>query len=397
LQAARAKKPVRENIRDTFTPSRVGVLSWAFAAIVMGTIGMASYKFGSSTSGFAPAGTRVAGLPLPPAGDIGSTASIRSYTSPNAVEVLHMPAQSASQEPSTLDQSQIAVLQDQIARLRRRLSTISEQNDGYSRRIAALESELSRPVAAIPAQETQTSSTMASFMKDPAVPDLADASEIKRPMAPLPKPHATKNTQTAALEALEPADQQSERRPPSRRITIHSGQATPAYEPPIASQAPVKIVQLPSAETTPITTGSIPQADTLLPQENFDSTPAGTSLRPKIIVPSNGVGTLRGGGSSTLKRSDFGAVVGHYASLAEAANAWSNFREQNDERMQDLRPLIKERAAEGGVSLLIGPFGNAADAAAACFYLLDVTNVCQPALYNGAPMVSAADFPQQTF
>ncbi|WP_428525424.1 hypothetical protein [Roseibium sp.] len=388
---------MRENIRDTFTPSRVGVLSWAFAAIVMGSIGMASYKFGSSTSGFSPAGTRVASLPLPPAGDVGSTASIRSYTSPNAVEVLHMPAQSASPEPPTLDQSQISVLQDQIARLRRRLSTMSEQNDGYSRRIAALESELSRPVAAIPAQETHTSSTTASFMKDPAVPDLADASDIKRPMAPLPKPHATKNTQTAALEAPASADQQNERRPPSRRIAINSGQATPAFEPPFTSQAPVKIVQLPSAETTPITTGSIPQADTLLPQEDFDSTPSGTSLRPKIIEPSDGVGTLRGGGSSTLKRSDFGAIVGHYASLAEAANAWSKFREQNEERMQDLRPLIKERSAEGGVSLLVGPFGNAADAAAACYYLLDVTNVCQPALYTGAPMVSAADFPQQTF
>lgn len=358
---------------------------------------MASYKFGSSTSGFAPAGTRVAGLPLPPAGDIGSTASIRSYTSPNAVEVLHLPAQTASQETLGLDQSQISVLQDQIARLRRRLSTISEQNDGYSRRIAALESELSRPVAAIPAQENQTSSTTASFMKDPGVPDLADATDIKRPMAPLPKPHALDDTKTAGLEAPASSDPQNERRPPSRRITIYSGQATPAYEPPIASQAPVKIVQLPSADTSPATTGSIRQADNLLPQDDFDSTPAGTSLRPKIIVPSDGVGTLRGGGSSTLRRSDFGAIVGHYTSLAEAANAWSNFRGQNEERMQDLRPLIKERSADGGVSLLIGPFGNAADAAAACYYLLDVTNVCQPALYNGAPMVSAADFPQQTF
>jgi uncharacterized small protein (DUF1192 family) len=397
LQAASAKKPVRENIRDTFTPSRVGVLSWAFAAIVMGSIGMASYKFGSSTSGFAPAGTRVAELPLPPAGDIRSTASIRSYTSPNAVEVLHLPAQTASQETLGLDQSQISVLQDQIARLRRRLSTISEQNDGYSRRIAALESELSRPVAAIPAQGNQTSSTTASFMKDPGVPDLADATDIKRPMAPLPKPHALDDTKTAGLEAPASSDPQNERRPPSRRITIYSGQATPAYEPPIASQAPVKIVQLPSADTSPATTGSIRQADNLLPQDDFDTTPAGTSLRPKIIVPSDGVGTLRGGGSSTLRRSDFGAIVGHYTSLAEAANAWSNFREQNEERMQDLRPLIKERSADGGVSLLIGPFGNAADAAAACYYLLDVTNVCQPALYNGAPMVSAADFPQQTF
>jgi len=65
--------------------------------------------------------------------------------------------------------------------------------------------------------------------------------------------------------------------------------------------------------------------------------------------------------------------------------------------MRDLRPLIKSSDARDGVSLLVGPFGNAADAAAACYYLLNVTDLCQPALFAGTPMVTASEFPKTAF
>lgn len=401
---APAKKPMRDNIRDTLTPSRVGLLSWAFAAIAMGSVGMASYKFSSSSLDTSQTAYRVSGIQLPPGGDVTTTASIRGGGRGGPIEVLNLPGDSSSRRLSALEQSQITVLQEQIARMRRRLSTLSEQNAGYSRRLATLEAELAKSSETIAAGAENTAGAgTASFLSGSHSRELADASHVKRPMAPLRKP-----SQMASRLAADPmitasarpvtGTQSAEPRPASRRIDLHTGQRAPQLPGSAPAQAPVKIVELPPAgSTAPTVTGSIPQAAGLQPLEEFDSTPAGTTLRPKVISPSDAAGTLRGGGRSTLKRSDFGAIVGHYSSLAEAANAWSKFKEQNEERMRDLRPLIKNRSSQGGVSLLVGPFGNAADAAAACFYLLDVTDLCQPALYAGTPMIAASDFPRTTY
>lgn len=398
LKALKAKKPIRDNIRDTLTPSRVGLLSWAFAAVVMGTVGLASYKF--STSSFTlPNNYLVTGLPLPPAGDVGSTASIGSSSRREIVEILGTSQSSGGL--TALEKSQIAVLQEQIVRLRRRLSTMSEQNDGYSRRIAALESGLgapeSRTVSSSPASMEMPS---ASFLKTKEPLGFAGANAVKRPMAPLPKPQrfAQANREQMPVAGLPSGSElrPSDRRPASRRINIHTGQQPQAPAVHIPMQEPVRIVDLPLIGDTPVVTGSIPKQVNVEAREGFDSTPTRTTAQPKVIEPSDASGTLRGGGQSTLKRSDFGAVVGHYSTLAEAANAWAKFREQNEDRMRDLRPMIKNRMAQGGVSLLIGPFGNAADAAAACFYLLDVTDLCQPALYSGDPLIASANFPNQS-
>ncbi|WP_420415510.1 hypothetical protein [Roseibium sp.] len=404
MKAAPAKKPMRDTIRDTLTPSRVGLLSWAFAALAMGTVGMASYKFSSTSLSPPQTAYRISGIQLPPDGDVTATGSIRSGTRGEPIEVLRLPGETSSGTLSALEQSQITVLQEQIARLRRRLSTMSAQNDAYSRRLAALEAEIANPAErASGTKPGAKSQTTASFLSGSSSRELADASHVKRPMAPLPKPtkmadaSAAKPALMASAETMKD-EQAAGRRPASRRINLHTGQRAPELPIPASQQAPVKIVQLPPADTNgSLATGSIPQQPGLQPLQEFDSTPASTTLRPKVIAPSDAAGTLRGGGRSTLKRSDFGAIVGHFSSLAEAANAWSKFKEQNEERMRDLRPLIKNRSAQGGVSLLVGPFGNAADAAAACFYLLDVTDLCQPALYAGAPMIAASDFPQTTY
>ncbi|MEL7528788.1 MAG: hypothetical protein AAFN16_23680, partial [Pseudomonadota bacterium] len=70
----------------------------------------------------------------------------------------------------------------------------------------------------------------------------------------------------------------------------------------------------------------------------------------------------------------------------------------NEERMRDLRPLLMEKqTGEGGIALMIGPFANAADASVACLHLLDVTELCRPALYAGDPLVTAAEFRETGF
>lgn len=386
---------MRDTIRDTLTPSRVGLLSWAFAAVLMGSVGLGSYTFSSSS--FTPThGYSVSGLTLPPAGDVGSTASINRS---EEIEILGFSGNARGL--TALEKSQIAVLQEQIVRLRRRLSTMTEQNDGYSRRLAALESELgTAPAMASHNGPSAMDAPSATFLNSKNSLSLAGTNQIKRPMAPLPKPTRLSATQSTdqKLASNIPANPEavhSERRPASRRINIHTGQQPRQTLNQYGAQEPVRIVELPFADDQLLVTGSIPKQVNVEATESFDSTPTRTTVQPKIIEPSDASGRLRGGGQSTLKRSDFGAVVGHFSSLAEAASAWTKFREQNEERMRDLRPIIKSRNEQGGVSLMVGPFANAADAAAACFYLLDVTDLCQPALYSGDPLVASAEFPNQ--
>lgn len=393
-----AQKTLREIVRDTFTPSRVGLLSWAFGAILMGTVALASYQFGNTATGFLSPGARIAGLPLPPTGDVRSTGSVDSAAY-REIEVLRAPDGSAPFQVTTLEQSQIEVLQEQIVRLRRRISTLSEQNAAYSRRISSLEEEIgTADQVAFDRRNviTDLSNRNPDVQADP--PELAAADAAANgPTTPLPKPE-----RLAALETIAPEDPGSastgtKKTANPRRITIHSGQqsAPPQVEP--APTEPVRIVELPVAAGEPVSTGSIPPAANLSGPDNFDSTPTQTRAQPQIIAPTEATGRLRGGGQSLLKRSDFGAVVGYYPTVAEASKAWGNFKEQNEERMEGLRPLILERAPTGDMALLVGPFGNAADAATACYRLLEVTELCQPSLYAGSPLVTTANFPANSF
>ena len=76
----------------------------------------------------------------------------------------------------------------------------------------------------------------------------------------------------------------------------------------------------------------------------------------------------------------------------------ADFKNQNAERMRDLRPLLMQRnTPQGGIALMVGPFANAADAAVACLHLLDVTELCHPTLFAGNPLVTAAEFRDTAF
>lgn len=398
--------------RDAFTPSRIVLLSWAFAAILMGTVALASYQFGNAASGGALPGLQYANRPLPPAGDVRSTGST-GRAAVQGVEVLRYPDLSEPSQVTTLEQSQIEVLQEQIVRLRRRLSTLSEQNISYSRRISALEQDiapLAPPeegrLAVADEQSGQFASDPPPALMDDVVQAIAAARQgserlgpVRTGSTPLPKPErlaTSGNAGQAGLKELAKNEHQREKAPP-RRITIHSGQQSPNPRTASEPAEPVRIVQLPSASGEPSVTGSIPPASATPAPENFDSAPTQTLPQPEIISPTRATGRLRGGGTSVLRRSDFGAVVGFYPTRADAANAWARFKDQNAERMEDLRPLIRPRESNGDIALLVGPFGNAADAAAACFRLLEVAEVCQPALFAGAPLAASAGFPERSY
>ncbi|MEE4013622.1 hypothetical protein V1T76_16250 [Roseibium sp. FZY0029] len=320
-----------------------------------------------------------------------------------------------------LSQSQIEVLQKEIVGLRRRLSALAEQNVAYSRRIAALEKEaavskLSGTGATVmssgePAEPgpgvVRTEAAMATPDASPPVPPASPKMKVEVVKPGPTNPTAEGQTARKDLPA-EPGLEVS--KIPPRMISIVSGTGpTNAPSEEFNPAEPVRIVDLPRVNLpaqgdAPEATGSIPLTveettpSPLPTPEAFDATPTQTTSRPTVVTPSSPAGRLRGGGDSKLKRSDFGAIIGHYSSTAAAAKAWADFKNQNAERMRDLRPLLMQRTTpQGGIALMVGPFANAADAAVACLQLLDVTELCHPALFAGDPLVTAAEFRDTAF
>ncbi len=410
LLEPQSQKSTREVVRDTFTPSRVGLLSWAFAAVVMGTVGLASYQFGSRDAQLALSNQTITGVPLPAAGPIETTASIARSGRAQRVEVLELPRPEGNRQAADVSQSQIEVLQKEIVGLRRRLSALSEQNIAYSRRIAALEEDVtaSRLAATGDQPATGTGSLRKTVPSPGVVMTSAEAQPTNQssPSAVIPPRKKLADAgktppvgNTASGTRMETPKTSGSQVPPSR-VTLQSSQQPAPVSPPstLKIHEPVRIVELPEAEGAPIVTGSIPPGGSSSDQPEFDATPTTTTPKPAIIMPSDPAGRLRGSGDMTLKRSDFGAVIGRYRDLAAAAKAWADFKEQNEERMRDLRPLtVSSQSASGGVALMVGPFANAADAAVACLHLLDVTELCHPAIFSGDPLIAAAEFRDTAF
>ncbi|MDN3719393.1 hypothetical protein QW131_09770 [Roseibium salinum] len=156
----------------------------------MGTVGLASYQFGSRSVMHSPSRLAIPGLPLPSGGDVTTTASIGSASKSLPVEIMQMPRSGNTASDSELTGSQIEVLQREIIGLRRRLSALSEQNLTYSRRIAALEEQVaaaglagnagSGPAEAKPALEPEPG----VIITEPA-PEAAEQ-KTKAPAPPVP-------------------------------------------------------------------------------------------------------------------------------------------------------------------------------------------------------------------
>ncbi|PVB62731.1 hypothetical protein [Labrenzia sp. 011] len=406
------KLTVREIIRDTFTPSRVGLLSWAFAAVLMGTVGLASFQFGSQKFLSSAESMSFGGMPLPSGGDISTTASIGSSGPTKSIGIMQMPGTARHGNTSDLTSSQIEVLQRELVSLRRRLSALAEQNLAYSRRIAALEQEVA--VGKLSAS-AHTASDEGRNAVEPG-PGVIVTMPAPETISRLSGSGAAKSAPSANVPVLRPdAAGDTEGPPPSapavdvsrpspetppRRITLYRNEEPrPAIaELDIDTQEPVRIVTLPDARDSSRSTGSIPPQDAKPSPESFEATPTTPDSQPTVIVPSGPAGKVSSSGDSLVNRSDFGAVIGRYESEAAAAAAWARFKEQNRERMHDLTPLLSRPPdSKGRVSLLVGPFANAADAAVACLHLLEVTALCHPVLFAGETLVTTAQFRSSAF
>ncbi len=355
----RPKIAAKDSIKRALTPQRLTILSWAFAAVLFGSIGFSSFQF--SHDGFT---IDVAGLQrtvLPPSGDVDSTASIGGNGRNGSIALMPTSNGRILTEDDQIKAGELETLRREIVALRRRLSALTEQNISYSRRIAALEQKQVLEVGG--GSNTPKPQPVPSQAK----PDMAGNLET-----PTTAPSVQRR-----IEAVPAPETQPELYNTVKRQLSHSGQNALAdlrnVEAPERDYQPVRLVELPTKSDELITTGSIAPAETPEPLK-----------KPSLIQPSQPVGRSSGAGQSMIQHSDFGVIVGQYATMTEAGEAWLRFSEQNEERMRGLRPIVSASELNGGgYNLLAGPFGNAADAAVACLRLLEITGTCHPALFIG--------------
>lgn len=377
----RPKTSMKDGVKTALTPQRVSVLSWAFAAVLFATIGLSSFQFARMESG--PSTLVSSGLVLPPSGDVDTTASIGGSGQIGLMPAANGRIVTAEDE---IKASELQTLRKEIVGLRRRLGALSEQNMAYSRRISALEKQLSAggaPVAAAdPPPAPHPQPAPGNIRASAGNPQAQDDQNQAKP-APGTGTETTSTVQQR-IESVPAPEVRPEIYENVRKQLSHSGQMALSelrnVKPPEGNYPPVRIVELPSATSGPITTGSISPTDT--PE---------TEELPTVIEPSRPVGRSDGAGQSMIQHTDFGVVVGRYESVDAAVKAWLRFEEQNEERMRGLRPIVSQSDMEGGaIDLLVGPFGNAADAAVACLRLLEVTGTCHPALFAGEPLPESA-------
>ena len=370
-------------MKEALTHQRLSLLSWAFAAVVFGSVGIASVTFttGDNIQNFVDGGA----LTLPPTGEVTSTGSIGGRPVLGVMPSINGRTLTGTDE---VESAQIATLQREVVALRRRLGALVEQNTSYSRRIASLEVNLEQGASS---SATSPAGSVAVTQPAPTPGNItstsvADAAPSGRPEARIddrasqPKlPEITGDVVRERIESVPAPETMSETYSDvQERLLQHTGQMRlgedRTVQAPDREYQPVRLVDLADTNTEQVMTGSI----------NPEETPEPEEVERLVIEPSSPIGRKPGAGQSLVRHSDFGALVGRFFSLEEAQKAWKTFEEQNDERMRDLRPIVsRSDLAEGSYDLLVGPFGNAADAAVACLMLLEVTETCHPALFVG--------------
>ncbi|MBD8890731.1 hypothetical protein [Roseibium litorale] len=366
-----AKGRTRDLVTQALTTQRVFVSCWALGAIFAGSMGLAAYNFGTGRLDL----NTYAGVRLPPPGDVSTTASI------GRDDIQVYPSQ-RSQFPQNT--SHINALQSELATLRMRLTTLAQQNERYSARIAKLESQASLPQG--PGLAKSPDGGAGDNQKPAAVKTPMQAKTGPEPARTEPKsasetlPHRKVET----LPAPETLTGQAFRRGnPEQTAPLADVSGTLAPKHAEASKPdPVRFAVnnalLPPVDGTPSETGSIPQQDVPDPE-----------AKPSLVVPGQASGRVSGSEGTSVRRTDFAVIVGHFKDESAAKTAWRNFEHQNADRMRGMQArLMPSELNPGELDLLLGPFANAADAAVACLKLLDISGACRPAFFAGNELPS---------
>ncbi len=101
---------------------------------------------------------------------------------------------------------------------------------------------------------------------------------------------------------------------------------------------------------------------------------------PMPAVPNDGMKN-----ANETQRSNFGIDLGRFSSLDDVESAWMALKVTEAPILGSLSPLASVQQRDGGLSahLLVGPFPNAADAAATCARLAARRITCKPTLFVG--------------
>lgn len=348
LKAIDVKVPSNRSSKKVQSGKRVDI-AWAFVwgagAVLFAAVAVGSYFFATADR---TANRLYASLPLPPvAGDVTTTGAIAADGETVEFSVYPSGGGLVAQQSTARMQSEIATLRREIAGLRRNLSVLESQNDGLSRRLAAIESG---EHASTPPEGSE------------------DAEALAHPPAP-----ATQDKTKPRVDTLPAPDLQD-------FSNIHrEGEGKPAAS-GVDPAAPVRIVALPPADD-PATVGSIPAEAPSPPHETREHTAPALSVAPPA-------GKTVG---EALSRTDFAADLGLYPSEDASRKTLSAIKEKLSLLSGNIEPRVRlaqsgKGAKNNEVRLLLGPFANAADAAAACVLLSAHDLTCRPNIFAGDPL-----------
>ncbi|MEH0073103.1 hypothetical protein V6L75_00755 [Pannonibacter sp. Pt1] len=401
--------------------ARLDIAAWALFALLFGTVGFSAYWFAPAR----PAnGQNYAGVMLPPAGEvsgptgsIGRTEAVVKDGETVSIGLLPSPLGTGGAESIRLLESRLETLQREVVSLRRRVLQMTELNDGYSNRLASLETgtsgglitgsiENNVPAPAQPrlADIAAGTSERSGTLHDAGDLPKLDPEEAKSPKTAvsLPKPDPRK-TRQAAVETL-PAPEtladpgSAAAKPlaasdisaimsPAGAVAESPGSSyegrTAALSSPAEPVRPVRIVSLPASSTPPpATTAAIPPE----PAPEDAQTPPEDDGSALMIRPVDPAGRTIGS-ADRIGRSDFAIEIGRYASRSAASDSWETFASAHTDKMSGLRALTQPAGDDPeSVRLLAGPFANAAAASVACLRLELEQKACAPTLFSGEPL-----------
>lgn len=335
---------------------------WGSGALLFSVSAIAAFVL--SGNGASP-DSRVAGLALPPlAGEIAATGAI--VQDGETVDFAVYPSEGglAATQARVRLQAELDVLRREVVGLRRALDSLQERDRQISERIHLLEQGKPSPTesglsSSSPPQEAGPANV-------PPAPRTATGNAVEQRIERKVGKPETVETEPAP-ESASIGRNVTERGNPER---VHG-----------AAARAVRIVALPpqgDAETV----GSIPKAGHTPGADRSDISAPAFSVSPPA-------GTFTSDKKGRLARTDFAVDLGVFPSADEAVSLFRKVQAEFDKLGDKLAPRLAPAPGDrnAGTRLLVGPFANAADAAAACALLAAHKVGCQPNVLAGELLV----------
>lgn len=332
LKASKGRRPVQ------ITGDTRSVALWGGGAMLFAVVGAASVFLAQDP----PFHGRTAGAVLLPAlGEVGNTASI-SARKPGGIEIYASDGGVEGAQARRLMQAELETLRREVAELRRAMSVMHERGEIIAER----------------REQADAQPPSATFREnvDAAVDARAGPA---RPVETVPAPTARQTAPQATPRTVDAAPAKAEAVETKPENLIEAAL-------PETLRQPVRIVALPvPGEAT--TTASIPA-----------SGEQGAVIEEPTLSVNVAAGHIASDSGDRIQRTDFGIDLGLHASRSAAEEAWTGLRAARKDLPGQLISRIVPEEDGKGVRLYVGPYPNAADAAATCVHIADEGISCRP-------------------